>query len=349
MKHFFNKNLIAVAAVFLFAELFFTVPSYADQARAEYLERGMSSSVTDYTHLRALTDTLVNTACCEISPVEYHDFIYSVDYASSFEFIRAAADERELIYAGTFLNTSDTAEQFSFLKNVNLFRNIDSSLLYLTGGNRESLYAGDILFFLDDSGFPVAAGFVCSVHSLYYSVAVNNPQEGTAIIRLDSESVQPICNFTVIRPIYSSNEQQIWLFCRDEMGYTKSGSCGILANVYRESDFRTGIEEEEYKEGIGICQWSFERHTGFISWCRKNNLDSMRLRSQLEYLKYELENDFSFTGDLLKSIQENETGAYDAGYWICFEYEMPDEFEFVSDDRAVCSRDSFWPIYKNLS
>ena len=349
MELFSYKNLISVALAFLLAAIFFTVASSADQGRAEYLERGMSSSVTDYTHLRSITEAIVDSVGCDISPEEYQDFIYSVDYSSSFDFIRAAADERELVYAGTFLDTSDTAEQFSFLKNVNRFRTIDASLLYLTGGNRESLYAGDILFFLDDSGVPVAAGFVCDVHRMYYSVAVNNPQKGNAIISLDSESVQSICHFTVIRPVYSSNEQQVWLFCRNEMGYTKSGSCGILANVYRESDFRTGIEEEEYKEGIGICQWSFERHTRFISWCRKNNFDSSRLRSQLEFMKYELENDFSFTGDLLKTIQENETGAYDAGYWVCFEYEMPDEFEFVSDDRAVCSRDSFWPIYKNLS
>jgi len=162
---------------------------------------------------------------------------------------------------------------------------------------------------------------------------------------MDPETITSVNDYILIRPTYSSNEQQLFLFCTKRIRCTLAGACGILANVAYESGFHTGVEEMERKDGFGICQWSFERRDALNSFCSRTGRDNWRLESQMEFLKYELENDFSFTGDFLKTAPNNATGAYDSGYWFCFEYELPTDFEFASDDRACCSRDDYWPVY----
>lgn len=316
-------------------------------AKAEYLAAGMTSTVSDVTHRVSLIDEVEKAAESDVGPDSYRSIVYGADPETAFTFLLEAGRKRELVYAGTFADTADVSAQFDYLTNINGFMAAPASQYRYYGGYSSELAAGDILFWSDAGGRYVNAGLVCAVHRSYDEIAVSDGS-GAYIIILSDDTAQSLDGFTAIRPIYSSNEHLVYLFCRDEMGYTKTGACGMLANIDRESAFRTGVEEVDTGEGLGICQWSFERRTALVNWCKKNGYSYKTLTGQLQYLKHEMETDYASTDLLLKTIEENSTGAYDAGYWVCFEYEQPYDFEFVSDDRGCRSRDSYWPYYSGV-
>lgn len=321
------------------------IDSASETSRAPYLEAGLYTTVSSFTHSISWIDEIKLHINCKAEPENFHDFIYEVDPETSFGFLSETADRRELVYAGTFLSEPDVRKQFSFLTEVNQFPIFTPEQMRISGGTAFNLIDGDLLFWLDEEGKPVNAGLVCETHRTYYNVAVHNEAQGTALLFMDPETLALVPNYILIRPVYSSNEQQLFLFCIEKIRCSRAGACGILANISYESGFHTGVEELERKDGFGICQWSFERRDALNSFCSGSGRDIWRLESQMEFLKYELQNGFAFTGDFLKTAPNTTTGAYDSGYWFCFEYELPTDFEFASDDRACCSRDEYWPVY----
>lgn len=273
----------------------------------------------------------------------------SADVSSgSFEFIRSAAERENALYAGTFLDSSDPALQFEYLTGKNRFpvSRFDAENPFPSyDGN---IFTGDIIFVYGPSGEIANAVFVCEKHSEWMLLATEGESGTVTLTKADDAVLSELsagCGFTVVHPNYAYNEQLIYLFCVNEMKLTGTGACGVLANVRLESSSMAEREEELTGDGFGICQWSGERRTDLERFCEENGLDRSLLESQLRFLQSELENDFSFTGDFLRSAPNDETGAYDSGYWFCFEYEQPLNFELLSDERATLALE----IWKDLA
>lgn len=330
----------------LFCFFCVNVSARADN-KAEYLMEGLHFSPSGISHRKLMIDALKKKAMNADGPFlsdagEIRGIVFFDGEASekgAFGFITETACEQNAVYAGTFLNSDSCSEQYRFLTGVNGFTEHSASRCLQPGADLMNIYPGDIIFWLDGSGTPVNVGFVCEYQESCVQVALCVPEKGVLLGRLSRDIMESLGNFTVVHPDYAFNEHLIYLYCVNTLHYTRSGACGVVANVHFESSSLSEREEQDLGIGYGICQWSFERRDALEQYCMSHGLDVSLLESQLEFMGYELENDFKFTGDFLRSAPETEAGAYDSGYWFCFEYEQPYDFETVSADRAELSRD----------
>ncbi len=73
----------------------------------------------------------------------------------------------------------------------------------------------------------------------------------------------------------------------------------------------------------------------------------MSLEGQLKYLEYDLKNVNTKYGNALSEIENTAQGAYDAGYYFCYNYERPSDKAAKSDKRGGVARDTYWAKYGN--
>jgi len=138
-----------------------------------------------------------------------------------------------------------------------------------------------------------------------------------------------------------SNERIIYNFLTGTMGLNKAAACGVLANIKAESNFNPNIIGDN-GTSYGICQWHNSRWTALKQY-RPN--DWTTLNGQLYYLKYELEKDYPSVNSYLKSVANTATGAYNAGYYWCYYFEIPANREASSQTRGNSAKNTYWPAY----
>lgn len=153
----------------------------------------------------------------------------------------------------------------------------------------------------------------------------------------------------------SPNETVIYEFLVNEMGLNTAAACGILANIYRESSFNpnaTGDKGTSY----GICQWHNSRWEAMKTWCNENGYDWTTLIGQLNYLKFELSQNNSaylYNGkkifNYISAVENSAQGAYDAGYYWCYYYEVPANKETTSVTRGNLAKDTYWAEYGTVA
>jgi len=138
-----------------------------------------------------------------------------------------------------------------------------------------------------------------------------------------------------------SNEYVIYAFLTGEMGLNKAAAMGVMANIYFESGYRPVINGDG-GTSYGICQWHAGRKTNLISWCEENGLDYTTLDGQLQFFRYEVKNRYPSVHSYLKQVENSADGAYDAGYYFCFNYEAPAARTSQSTKRAEYARDTLF-------
>ena len=67
------------------------------------------------------------------------------------------------------------------------------------------------------------------------------------------------------------------------------------------------------------------------------------LKSVLKYV--ELKHTYKKVWDVLTSIPNSAQGAYDAGYYFCYYYEVPANRESSSVSRGTLAAETFFPEY----
>lgn len=140
-----------------------------------------------------------------------------------------------------------------------------------------------------------------------------------------------------------SVERTIYRFLTEKMGLNTAAACGILANVERECDFRINLTS--YDGGYGIIQWTGSRNRGLKSWCEKNGYAYQSLEGQLRFLEYELEGGYSKILKKLRSIENTAAGAYEAGYYFCYHFEIPAKRTQNSVRRGNLAKNTYWRKY----
>ena len=140
-----------------------------------------------------------------------------------------------------------------------------------------------------------------------------------------------------------SNEYVIFAFMTGEMGYNRAAAMGVLANIKYESGYRP-VCDGDRGTSYGICQWHAGRKSSLISFCDENGLDYTTLDAQLRFFKYEITGRYSSVHAYLKDVENTAEGAYDAGYFFCFNYEAPAARTSQSTKRATYARDTLWPM-----
>lgn len=147
--------------------------------------------------------------------------------------------------------------------------------------------------------------------------------------------------------------QTIFNFLRKELNLNSAAASGVLANVEAESDFQPSLWGDNHTS-YGILQWHNDRLTAMQNWCAQNGYDWKTLNGQLWYLKKELSaNDgaYLFNGKTIRSklqgVQNSAQGAYDAGYYWCYEYERPANKDTKSISRGNKAVTEYWAKYKS--
>ena len=138
-----------------------------------------------------------------------------------------------------------------------------------------------------------------------------------------------------------SNEHTIYAFLIGEMGYNRAAAMGVMANIKYESGY-SPVCDGDRGTSYGICQWHAGRKTNLISWCEENLLDYTTLDGQLRFFKYEITSRYASVHSYLKRVEDSGEGAYDAGYYFCFNFEAPAARTSQSTKRGTYARDTLF-------
>lgn len=137
----------------------------------------------------------------------------------------------------------------------------------------------------------------------------------------------------------SSNEKIIYRYLTETMNLKTSAACGILANIRRECDFNHILTNRTGH--FGLCQWGGVRKQRLIRYCKKRGYDYRSLKGQLNYLRFELKNYYPKVYKRLKTVNNNSYGAYQAGYYFCYYYEIPGSRKTSSISRGNLAKKYF--------
>ena len=143
------------------------------------------------------------------------------------------------------------------------------------------------------------------------------------------------------------NEQTAYDFFTGEMGFNSAAACGILANIECESGFEPDIYGD-YGESYGICQWYMVRFSRLREFCAAYGYEYSSMEGQLQYLAYELLYDSAYSHVLnyLRSVPDTAEGAYNAGYYWCYCFEIPEGYDsWESPRRAEIAVATYWEKY----
>lgn len=145
----------------------------------------------------------------------------------------------------------------------------------------------------------------------------------------------------------TSNKDYVFDYLTNEMGLNSAAACGIMANIESESKFvsTSVIVDTNGLLSGGLCQWNGSRFTKLISYCNSIGLDYLSVEGQLRYLQYELENGYSSIYSYLMSVPDTQAGAYDAGYYWCYYFEIPANRSTKAVTRGNSAQYSYWSTY----
>ncbi len=150
--------------------------------------------------------------------------------------------------------------------------------------------------------------------------------------------------------------EEIYEYLTGELGLNTAASCGLLANMYRESRFDPAVNSSS-STTIGICQWYGSNRTKVINWCQENGYDPYTLEGQLGYLTH-LFRDTGYDGyaggyyiriyEYLLGVENTAQGAYDAAYHFCYYFEIPSDKVTTATSRGNLAMNTFFPFYEQL-
>lgn len=140
----------------------------------------------------------------------------------------------------------------------------------------------------------------------------------------------------------SENEAEVYRYLREEMGLNKAAACGVLANVLCESGF-SPVAVGDGGSSYGICQWHAGRFSSLVGWCNARGYNYHSVEGQLRYLQYELETGYSGVLNYLQNVPDTARGAYEAGYYWCMHFEIPNDTVNRSIQRGKIAMGSYYP------
>ncbi len=146
----------------------------------------------------------------------------------------------------------------------------------------------------------------------------------------------------------TSKKSQVFSYLTKELGFNPAASCGIMSNIEHESEFnpRLVIIDCNGRPSGGLCQWNGGRFSNLMSYCSANGLDYLSIQGQLAYLKHELQkSDFKHIYDYMKNVPNTKEGAYNAGYFWCYYFEVPSNRASRANARGSAAVSSYWPVF----
>lgn len=138
----------------------------------------------------------------------------------------------------------------------------------------------------------------------------------------------------------TANEKTVYSFLTDTMGYCPAAACGVMSNIYCESRFTANING--LGGAYGICQWGGVRRTRLVNWCSSHGYNYTTLTGQLRFMQYELKTYFPRVNNYLKTVSNTSNGAYNAGFYWCYYFEIPGDTYSTSVYRGNLAKSRYW-------
>ena len=139
----------------------------------------------------------------------------------------------------------------------------------------------------------------------------------------------------------SENEARVYEFLREELGLNKAAASGVMANILCESAF-SSVAVGDSGTSYGLCQWHAGRFSNLVNWCIASGYDYHLVEGQLHYLQAELESGYRGVYDYLLNVPDTERGAYQAGYYWCMHFEMPNDTVSRSLQRGKIAMNNYY-------
>ncbi len=217
--------------------------------------------------------------------------------------------------------------------------------------NDESVFMGPIC----DScvqGFGTVDGEITSLVSNFGTISSYLNDTATAYINGDTEAMKKVLSISGgTLTVGSSSNVSTGDATKDDIynrladkGFNNAAICGILANMEHESGFDTTVVGDN-GTSYGLCQWHNSRWENLNSFCSNNNLDPSTVEGQVEYLCWELENNYPGVYETLKNVPNTAQGAHDAAYKWTVDFEIPDDRYNRGEQRGNTASSSYWETY----
>ena len=146
-----------------------------------------------------------------------------------------------------------------------------------------------------------------------------------------------------------SNKAAVFSYLKDTLGFNTAATCGIMANIESESGFDPTlvIRDRNGRLSGGLCQWNGLRFSNLIQFCNEAGLSYLSIPGQLSFLKHELKKqDFKHIYKHLIAVPDTAEGAYDAGYYWCYYFEIPSNRAARANSRGSEAANRYWPVYE---
>ncbi len=127
-------------------------------------------------------------------------------------------------------------------------------------------------------------------------------------------------------------------------GFNEAAICGILANIKKETNFRSDIGGD-YGTSYGMCGWHATRWDRLKNYCQSHNLDIRTVQTQSQFLVWELKNCYPDLYKALKSVPNTAQGAYDAAHLFTIKFERPQGMYEKADQRGNIAAGEYYPFY----
>ena len=168
------------------------------------------------------------------------------------------------------------------------------------------------------------------------------------------------------------NEEAVFQYLT-ERGLNTAAACGVMANLvceswgfnpinlekryedtlgYTDESYTAAVDDGSYdnfvydKAGYGICQWTYwSRKQALLEFAQERGSSIGDLDMQLDFMWRELSVSYRRLLNALKAVEESESGAYEAGYEFCVQFERPADMERMGELRGNLARDTYWREY----
>ena len=285
--------------------------------------------------------------------VKYNRWFYGDDTAAPWcaIFVSWCADQCGLIDSGLFRKDAGVTTTYSYMTGDNGFDSYSWSETKQLGDGGYDVVPGDIFFF-EGMGH---IGIVTAVTETSIEVTHGNSSDDDVMASLISRegyvnrgTIVHVEYPNAVAGAYSSEFAEgdvgaIFYFLTSYLGLNTAAACGVLANMEHESGFNVHAVGDG-GDAYGLCQWN-SRNWELRAFCSSNGYDYTTMEGQLYFLEYELNTGYSAVFNYLLSVPDTGEGAYDAAYYFCVYFEIPENKEAKGHSRGASARDSYYPIY----
>lgn len=149
-----------------------------------------------------------------------------------------------------------------------------------------------------------------------------------------------------------SNKSQVFSYLTKEIGFNTAAACGVMANMEHESGFDSTkvLYDSNGLLSGGLCMWNGGRFSSLQRFCNENGYNYLSVYGQLKYLEHELKSSYyRHIYNYLKSVSNNQNGAYNAAYYWCYYFEIPANRSYHANKRGGAASSKYWNEYSSFT